>query len=138
VIGLLVAAHQNLGEALLRAAEGIVGPVEGAAALSLTYDEDPEKARARFEEAVRRLDDGSGVLILTDMFGGTPTNMSLPFLEEGKVEVLTGVNLPVLIKAQTARQELAVGELAAYLKEYGCRNIVLASEIWKTKRQAAV
>lgn len=138
MIGILIVAHQDLGPALLRAAEGIVGPLERAAALPLSYDEDPERARTRMDEALRRLDDGNGVLILTDMFGGTPTNMSLPFLEEGRVEVLSGLNLPMLIKAHAARNELRLAALAAALKEYGSRNIVLASEVWNAKPQATV
>ena len=133
MIGLVIAAHQSLGPALLQAAEGIVGPVERAAAISLNYEEDPAKAKARLEETLRKIQDGDGVLILTDMFGGTPTNMSLPYLEPGKVEVLTGVNLPMLIKAHTARQELTLAELARFLKDYGGRNIVLASEVWDAK-----
>ncbi len=77
-------------------------------------------------------------MVLTDMFGGTPTNMSLPFLAEGRVEVLTGVNLPMLLKAETARREMSLKELAAHLKDYGARNIVLASEVWNARPRAAV
>ncbi|MBE0618289.1 MAG: hypothetical protein IH608_10235, partial [Proteobacteria bacterium] len=103
MIGILIAAHQDLGPALCRAAQGIVGPLAQVEAISLRYDEPPADGRKRIEAALRRLDTGEGVLILTDMFGGTPTNMSLPFLEAGRVEVLTGVNLPMLVKAQSAR-----------------------------------
>ncbi len=138
MIAVIVAAHQDLGPALLRVAEGIIGPYKAAAALSLNYDEDPAAARKRLEEALRKLDQGQGVLVLTDMFGGTPTNMSLPFLAEGRVEVLTGVNLPMLLKAETARREMSLKELAAHLKDYGARNIVLASEVWNARPRAAV
>lgn len=134
----MIVAHQDLGPALLRALEGIVGPVEQAVALSLSNEQDPERARARLEQATERMDQGEGVLILTDMFGGSASNMSLPFLEEGRVEVLSGVNLPMLIKAHAVRLELPLRELAAFLKEYGCRNIVLASEIWNGKPGASV
>jgi PTS system mannose-specific IIA component len=138
MIGIVIAAHQDLGPALLRAAEGIVGPIEAAVALSLNYDEDPASARAGLEEAIRKLGADEGILILTDMFGGTPTNMALPFLEEGRVEVLTGVNLPILLKAHSSRRGARLKDLAVQLKEYGGRNIVLASEIWNARPQQAV
>ncbi|MDW7709209.1 MAG: PTS sugar transporter subunit IIA [Deferrisomatales bacterium] len=133
MIGILIAAHQELGLALCRAAEGIVGEMEGVEAISLRYDEAPPEGRRRIEEALRRLDAGEGVLILTDMFGGTPTNMCLPFLEAGRVEVLTGVNLPIVVKAQSARADLGLGELAAFLRDYGARNISLASDLWNAR-----
>lgn len=133
MIGIVIAAHQNLGPALCQAAERIVGPMSQVEAISLSYDEPPEKARKRLEDALRRLDTGDGVLILTDMFGGTPTNMSLSFLDVGRREVLTGVNLPMVLKAHTARAELPLAELALFLKDYGAQNIVLASEIWKSR-----
>ncbi len=133
MIGILIAAHQDMGAARLRAAEGIVGSMDGVETLAVSYDVPTEEVRERLGGALRRLDEGQGVLILTDMFGGTPTNMSLPFLEEGRVEVLTGVNLPMLLKANTARQELGLGELGGFLRDYAVRNVVLASEIWKTR-----
>jgi PTS system mannose-specific IIA component len=133
VIGIVIAAHGDLGPAMLRAAEAIVGPMDQAAALSLSYEEDPQSARNRLAEALRRLDGGQGVLVLTDMFGGTPTNLAIPFLEAGKVEVLTGLSLPMLLKAQTARNEMPLGELAAFLKEYGARNIVVAGGVLSGK-----
>jgi PTS system mannose-specific IIA component len=138
MIGIVLAAHQDLGPALLRAAEGILGPIEGVLALSLNYEEDPAEARKGLEEALQKLGGGDGILILTDMFGGTPTNMALPFLDEGKVEVLTGVNLPMLLKAHSARPGATLKGLAAELKEYGARNIVLASEIWNARPRQAV
>lgn len=133
MIGILVAAHGDLGPAILRAAEAIVGPMDQAAALSLGYEEDPQGARNRLAEALRRVDGGQGVLVLTDMFGGTPTNLALPFLERGRVEVLTGFSLPMLLKAQTARAEMPLEELAGFLREYGARNIVVAGEVLSGK-----
>jgi len=133
MIGILIAAHQDLGPALCRAAQGIVGPLEQLEAISLSYDEPPAEGRKRIEAALRRLETGEGVLILTDMFGGTPTNMSLPFLEVGRVEVLTGVNLPMVVKAQSARAEMGLQELAPFLREYAARNIALASELWNAR-----
>ncbi len=137
MIGILIAAHQNLGAALLEAAEGIVGPMEQVASISLRYDEPPQEVQERLDHSLRRLDAGEGLLVLTDMFGGTPTNISLPFLMEGKLEILTGVNLPMVLKAHAARQEMPLSELAVFLRDYGARNIVLASEIWKARPQKA-
>ncbi len=130
MIGLVIATHQDLGAALRRVAEGIVGPMESVETVSLGYQDPLEVCRERMADAVRRAEYGQGVLLLTDMFGGTPTNLSLPFLERGRVEVLAGVNLPLLLKAHTARQEMGVADLAAFLRDYGRRNIVLASDIW--------
>jgi PTS system mannose-specific IIA component len=137
LIALVIAAHQDLGPALLKAAEGIVGPMDNAVALSLNYAEDPARARTRLEEAIRRLDTGDGVLVMTDMFGGTPTNLSLPFLDPGRVEVVTGINLPMLLKAQSARQEMPLAKLGVFLKDYGARNIIVAGELWSARPKAA-
>jgi PTS system mannose-specific IIA component len=132
-IGILVAAHGEVGPVLLRAAEGIVGSMGAIEAVTFGYGEALSDARDRIAEAVCRLELGRGVLILTDMFGGTPTNVSLAFLERGRVEVLAGVNLPILLKANAARAEMELGELALFLRDYGARNIVLASEIWGSR-----
>lgn len=137
MVGILIAAHQNLGAAFVEAAEGIVGPMEGVASVSLRYDEPPQDVQRRLEKSLRKLDCGEGLLILTDMFGGTPTNISLPFLMEGKLEILTGVNLPMVLKAHAARQDMTLSELAVFLRDYGARNIVLASEVWKARPQSA-
>jgi PTS system mannose-specific IIA component len=107
--------------------------MEKVETITLQYADAPAEARKRIEQALKRLDGGAGVLILTDMFGGTPTNMSLPFLEPDRVEVLTGVNLPMVLKAQSAREEMPLGELAVFLRDYGARNITLASELWNAR-----
>ncbi len=133
MIGILVAAHQDLGQALLRAAAGILGPLEAAEAITLSYEEAPTEAQGRVAAAVGRLAADGEVLILTDMFGGTPANLCLALLEPGRVEVLTGVNLPMVLKAATARRELALPALATLLREYGGKNIVLASELLRGK-----
>ena len=134
-ISIVVAAHQDLGPALLRAAEGIVGPMLHVEAVSLGYQEDPAVARSRFMQILQREGAERDVLILTDMFGGTPTNMSLPFLEDGRVEVVTGVNLPMLVKAQVARQEMGLGALATFLRDYGAKNIVVAGEVLSVRTE---
>lgn len=138
MIGILIAAHQDLGVALRRAAEGIVGPMEAVEAVSLSYAEAPAAAQQKLASAVERLDRGDGVIILTDMFGGTPTNLSLPLMVEGRVEVLTGFNLPILLKAHTARGDMDLARLVVFLKEYGAQNIVLASQVWNARPGTAV
>jgi len=130
LITILIAAHRDLGPALLRAAEGVVGPMPAVEAVEMGPEIPPERVAERLSALAAGLGEGDGVLVLTDMFGGTPTNQSLPLLQPGRVEVLTGVNLPIVLKAHTARDEMDVGELASFLRDYGCRNVVLASEIW--------
>ncbi|MDY6861560.1 MAG: PTS fructose transporter subunit IIA, partial [Thermodesulfobacteriota bacterium] len=104
------------------------------AGLSIDPKKSVEELREQVGEAIKKIDHGQGVLILTDMFGGTPSNICLSFLEEGKVEVLTGVNLPMLIKLSGNRDKKKLGELAAFMMQYGRKNITLASEILKMKK----
>ena len=130
MIAVLIAAHLDLGPALLRAAEGIVGPMEGVEAVALGLGVAPDCLAKRIRSMIEQGGEGDGLLVLTDMFGGTPTNQSLPFLRSGKVEVLTGVNLPIVLKAHAAREEMGLAELTSFLRDYGCRNIVVANEIW--------
>lgn len=129
MVGILVITHYNLGVELVAAADMIGGKIEGIQAISVDPKKDTEKLRKEISTAIKRLDNGDGVLIITDMFGGTPSNLSLSFLEEGKVEVLTGVNLPMLIKLSTYREDKTLNELAMQLKSFGQKNINLASEI---------
>ncbi len=133
MVGLVIATHGRLAEELLRTAEGIVGPLEQCAAVSVAADVSMEDARARLGEAVRRVDGGDGVLVLTDMFGGTPANLALTFLDE-KVEVVTGVNLPMIVKLATSRGGgLALRAAAELLTAYGQKNITLASDLLRAR-----
>ncbi len=135
MVGLVVATHGRLAEELLRTAEGIVGPLEQCTAVSVAADVSMDEARARLGEAVRRVDSGDGVLVLTDMFGGTPANLALTFLDE-KVEVVTGVNLPMIVKLATARGGgLALRAAAELLTAYGQKNITLASDLLRARVQ---
>ncbi len=112
MIGLLIVTHCDLGKEFLNAAEFIVGRIEAVDTLSITQTSDSEKIRKSIEEKVAALNTGQGVLILTDMFGGTPSNLSLSFLKEDKVEVLTGVNLPMIIAIVQNRSGLTLDEVA--------------------------
>jgi PTS system mannose-specific IIA component len=129
MVGILVITHYNLGAELVAAADMMGGRIDGIQAISVDPKKDTDKLRKEISMAIKRLDSGGGVLIITDMFGGTPSNLSLSFLEEGKVEVLTGVNLPMLIKLSTYREDKTLNELAVQLKSFGQKNINLASEI---------
>jgi len=132
MIGLVIVTHANLAAELLQAAEMIIGPFPAATAVSIDRGLSVDAARAQLAEAISRVgSDGEGVLILTDMFGGTPTNISAEFLANPAVEILTGVNLPMLIKAVSARGEQRVKALSAMLKEYARNAVVRPSELLK-------
>lgn len=129
MIGLLVVTHGNLARELVAATRRIVGDVDRLEAVSIDWDDDVEAARTTIEDAIRRLDRGDGVLVLTDMFGGTPTNLALSLLEPGRIEIVTGVNLPMLIKFTNLREEEHAGEVARRIAKQGMRSIQVASEV---------
>lgn len=133
MIGVVVATHGRLAEELLRTAEGIVGPLERCEAISIGSNQSMEDCKARLEEAVRRVDEGQGVLVLTDMFGGTPANLALMLLDE-RLEVVTGVNLPMLIKVASARSGgLPLAEAAQLVTNHAQKNISVASEVLRAR-----
>ena len=130
MIGLLLVAHAGVASELLAAAEMIVGEMELAEAVGITPDASAADVMAAIKEAVARVSD-EGAIIMTDMFGGTPSNMSISFLQEGRVEVLTGVNLPMLIRFTQERERSTVGDLALKLKESGREGISVAGDYLK-------
>ena len=132
MIGLVVATHGNLGAELLASAQMIIGPVLNARSVSINQENSMEDIRDAIEQAVKEVtSDEAGVIIVTDMFGGTPANVSMTFLEPQSVEVLTGANLPMLLKFFNSQENLGLDELAGILKSYGQQSIVLASEYLK-------
>lgn len=131
MVGALIATHGKLAEELIKVAEFIVGKVQNIEAVSLDPTQDVQALRREMQKAIKRVDKGEGILILTDMFGGTPSNISLSFLEEGKVDVITGVNLPMLIKLINSYEKLPLTELSKQVKAYGCKGISVASEVLK-------
>lgn len=133
MVGLLVVTHCDLGRELLNAAEFIVGGIDGADALSIIETTGCEDMRKTIAEKVRSLDSGKGVLILTDMFGGTPSNLSLSFLKARSVEVLTGVNLPMIIAIVQNRSDTSLNELAEKAQEAGKAGISLAGKLLEPK-----
>ena len=136
MIGIVIVTHSQLGEALIEAAEFILGSKpENTIAVSIDLKENAEKLREKIDSAIKKVRQPEGVLILTDMFGGTPSNLSYSFLEEGKIEVISGVNLPILIKATSARKEKSLSDLAVTLEAFGKRSISLASGILKGNKR---
>jgi PTS system mannose-specific IIA component len=129
VIGLVTVTHLNMGAEIVRAAEFILGKIPRVASVAIGPQGAPESIKAEIEAAVAGVDDGQGVMILTDMFGGTPANLSLVYLDPGRVEVLTGINLPMVIKLAELRDKHALAELAARVRDYGRRSISIAGEI---------
>ncbi len=136
MIGIVVVTHSRLGEALIDAAEFIVGSrPEGVVAVSIDINQNVDKLRERVATGIRKAGRDDGVLILTDMFGGTPSNISFSFLDAGRTEVLSGVNLPILVQAVTSRGKMGLSELATSLEAFGRKSITLASGILKGNKR---
>ena len=129
LVGIVLVAHGRLALEMKAAAESIVRPMESFQAVEVPPNMQLYRIRARIGKAIAAVDGGAGVLVLTDLFGGTPTNMCLSFLDEGKVDVLSGVTLPMLMKISTSRQGKKLTELSRLLRDYGRRHIVAASEV---------
>ena len=129
MIGLVLVTHGSLASELRKAAEHVVGPMNGMETVCIGPDDDLEHARDAIRTAVNDVDDGGGVILLTDMFGGTPSNLAISLLKENKVEVLAGANLPMLIKLSEAREHAALSEAAQIAKAAGRRYIAIASQI---------
>lgn len=129
MIGILVVTHIDLGREFLRAAEFIVGRIEAAATVSIVDTSNSDETRKAIEQKVSEVDTGDGVLILTDMFGGTPSNLSLSFLAKDRVEVLSGVNLPMVIFIHQNRSGMKLAELAEKAQEAGKAGISLAGKL---------
>lgn len=134
MIGVVVVAHFKLAREMVAATELIVGKQNQFMYVDIFPDEEVEQIKSRVVQAIKGVNAGDGVMILTDMFGGTPSNISLSFLEEGKVEVVTGVNLPMLIKLVTYRQDKKLTELAEFISNYGKKNIYLATDVLRSKK----
>jgi PTS system mannose-specific IIA component len=129
MIGVVVVTHGQLATELVNAAETIVGDLPHFAAVSIGWHEDVQDAREAIAAAIGRVRQPSGVLIATDMFGGTPSNLGITFLEEDKVEIVTGVNLPMLIKAASLKDAASLIDVARSLREHGKNAIWVASDL---------
>ena len=137
MIGIVIVTHRQLGDALIEATEFIMGNrPEALVSVSIDLNESADVLRDKIADGIRKVKSEDGVLILTDMFGGTPSNLSYSFLEAGHIEVISGVNLPILIQAANTRDKMNLEELAVKLEEFGKKSISLASGILKGNKRS--
>ena len=128
VAGVIV-THGHLAGELLAAAEMIIGPIAHITAVSIGWHDDVDAAREEVQRAITKVSQGAGVLLMTDMFGGTPTNIASMFLEDGKIEVITGINLPMVIKLASHSGEESLTEIARRVCDLGRQGIYVAGEL---------
>jgi mannose PTS system EIIA component len=128
MIGLVIVTHGGLAVEFRSAMEHVVGPQTQLETISIGPDDDMSARRVEILEAVRRNDSGSGVIVLTDMFGGTPSNLAISVLDEGNVEVLAGINLPILVKLASLRRETNLQDAVARARDAGRKYIKVASQ----------
>ena len=128
VAGVIV-THGHLAGELLAAAEMIIGPISHITAVSIGWHDDVDAARDEVQRAITRVSQGAGVLLMTDMFGGTPTNIASMFLEEGKLEVITGINLPMVIKLGSQSGQGSLNEIARRVCDLGRQGIYVAGDL---------
>jgi mannose PTS system EIIA component len=129
MIGLVIVTHGRLAEELISALEHVVGPQANITAVCIGPDDDMEQRRASILESVARAEEGNGVVLLTDMFGGTPSNLAISIMDKANVEVIAGVNLPMLIKLASVRQTESLEEAAQSAQEAGRKYINIASRL---------
>jgi PTS system mannose-specific IIA component len=129
MIGLVLVTHGRLAEEFIAAMEHVVGDQPGVRAISIGPDDDIEQRRLDILAAVEAVDDGSGVILLTDMFGGTPSNLAISIMDKGRVEIIAGVNLPMLIKLASAREAEPLEQAVASAQEAGRKYINVASAL---------
>ncbi len=128
MIGALVVTHGHLGQELVAAAEMIVGEISHIQAVSIGWHDDVNDARKDIEKRIAEVENGHGVLVLTDMFGGTPSNIAFSFHDPGKVDVVTGVNLPMIIKIAGQKEGETLDSLARIVRDQGRSSIAMASD----------
>ncbi len=138
MIGAIIITHGDLGQELVTVAKSIVGQQQKIETITLTPGESPGELKSKIEEVLLKLDQDAGIIIFTDMFGGTPTNTSLPFTLDRKIELLTGVNLPMILEFFSLREVLPLPELVQKIKQTGQKTIINAKEMFmqKLKRSA--
>ena len=130
---MILVTHGRLAEELIAALEHVVGPQDSIAAICIGPDDDMEQHRQKIMEQTRETDDGDGVVLLTDMFGGTPSNLAISVMDKVNVEVIAGVNLPMLIKLTSVRDSLPLAEAVASAQESGRKYINIASQLLATE-----
>jgi len=128
MIGLILVTHGNLAEEFVHAMQHVVGRQDGIATVCIGPNDDMERRRREISDAIKAVDSGQGVIVLTDLFGGTPSNLAISLMKAGKVEVIAGINLPMLIRLAKARGCMTVGEAAIAARDAGRNYITIASE----------
>lgn len=129
MIGLVLVTHGSLATEFVVAMEHVVGPQQQIATICIGPEDDMELRRADIASAVAQVNDGSGVILLTDLFGGTPSNLAISLLKAGEIEVIAGINLPMLIRLESARKVMDVRQAVAAAREAGQKYISVASEL---------
>lgn len=133
-VGGVIVSHGQVANELLAAAETVVGDLSHITAVSIGWHDDVEAAKAEIERAIKQVDQGNGVLVMTDMFGGTPTNISAMFLKQNEVEIVTGVNLPMVIKLASHNQHTTLEEIARAVEEQGKSSIYRTSALLEPQK----
>lgn len=133
-IGGVIVSHGQVANELLAAAETVVGNMSHITAVSIGWHDDVELAKDEIARAIKKVSDGSGVLVLTDMFGGTPTNISAMFIKENEVEIVTGVNLPMIIKLASSKPGVTLSDLAREVEEQGKQSIHRTSALLEPRK----
>lgn len=134
MIGVVLVSHANIAKEMLDVIQHIVGPQDKIKAISIFPEDDIEKKRLEILDSVKKVDSGKGVIVLTDMFGGTPSNLAISVMENEKIEVVAGVNLPMLIKMMSAREKKSIKELIKISQESGRKYINVASAFFEEKK----
>ncbi len=129
MIGMILVTHGDLAKEFVHAMEHVVGPQQAVATVCIGPNDDMEQRRAEIANAITDVEAGSGVIVLTDLFGGTPSNLAISLLERGKVEVIAGINLPMLIRLAGARSKMDVAQAAQAAQQAGRNYITVASEL---------
>ncbi len=129
MIGMVLVTHGRLADEFISALEHVVGPQRNVAAVCIGPEDDMEQRRREIIDQVSRVDDGSGVVVLTDMFGGTPSNLAISIMDRAKIEVIAGMNLPMLIKLASVRNTEKLGDAVASAREAGRKYINVASQL---------
>jgi mannose PTS system EIIA component len=134
MIGLILVTHGTLANEFVVAMEHVVGPQKQIATVCIGPRDDMEQRRKEIAQAIKTVNTGAGVIILSDLFGGTPSNLSISLLDAGKVEVIAGVNLPMLIRLESARKNMSVTDAVAAARDAGRKYISVASELLEASR----
>ena len=135
MIGMVLVTHGRLAEEFIAALEHVVGPQKNTAAICIGPEDDMEQRRQEIIDSVLKVDEGDGVVLLTDMFGGTPSNLAISVLDDGRVEVIAGVNLPLLIKLASLRNGTSLTSAVAQAQQAGRKYINVASQLLADKAQ---